>query len=73
LAVGTPTNNDTPSKTQNRIIKKLKTMTQKQTLHRQVAEQITEFEKKMKELHLLRRVSKDLQNYRKMIKLKKYD
>jgi hypothetical protein len=48
-------------------------MTQEQTLHRQVTEQITEFEKKMKELHLLRRVSKDLQNFRKMIKLKKYD
>jgi division protein CdvB (Snf7/Vps24/ESCRT-III family) len=52
---------------------KLKTMTQEKTLHHQVNEQMTKFEKTMQELHLLKRVSKDLRNYRKMIKLKKYD
>jgi hypothetical protein len=34
---------------------------------------MTKFEKTMQELHLLKNVSKDLKNYRKMIKLKKYD
>ncbi len=48
-------------------------MTQEKTLHHQVSEQMTKFEKTMQELHLLKRVSKDLKNYRKMMKLKKYD
>jgi len=48
-------------------------MTQKKNLHHQVNEQMTKFEKTMQELNLLKRVSKDLKNYRKMIKLKKYD
>jgi len=48
-------------------------MTQEKTLHHQVNEQMTKFEKTMQELRLLKRVSKDLKNYRKMIKLKKYD
>ncbi|MBN1358839.1 hypothetical protein JW988_08750 [Candidatus Bathyarchaeota archaeon] len=48
-------------------------MTQEQTLHHQVNEQMTKFEKTRQELHLLKCVSKDLRNYRKMIKLKKYD
>ena len=34
---------------------------------------MTKFEKTIEELHLLKSVSKDLKNYRKMIKLKKYD
>jgi len=48
-------------------------MTQEKTLHHQVNEQMAKFEKTMEELHLLKRASKDLKNYRKMIKLKKYD
>jgi len=48
-------------------------MTQEKTLHRQVKEEMTKFEKTIEELHLLKSVSKDLKNYRKMIKLKKYD
>ncbi|MCW4054207.1 MAG: hypothetical protein NWE84_04710 [Candidatus Bathyarchaeota archaeon] len=48
-------------------------MTQKKTLHQLVNEQMNKFEKTMRELNLLKRVSKDLKNYRKMIKLKKYD
>jgi hypothetical protein len=54
-------------------IKAEKTMTKQETLHHQVNQQLTKFEKTMQELHLLKRVSKDLKNYRKMIKLKKYD
>jgi hypothetical protein len=41
--------------------------------HRKVHEEITKFKKTMEELNLLRRVSKDLRDYRKMIKVKKYD
>jgi division protein CdvB (Snf7/Vps24/ESCRT-III family) len=48
-------------------------MTQQETLHHQVNQQMTKFNKTMQELHLLKRVSKDLKKYRKMIKLKKYD
>jgi hypothetical protein len=48
-------------------------MAKAKTLHREVNEEMTKFEKTMEELHLLKRVSKDLKNYRKMIKLKKYD
>jgi hypothetical protein len=48
-------------------------MAKQENLHRQVHKEIAKFEKTMQELHLLKRVSKDLKNYRKMIKLKKYD
>ena len=48
-------------------------MAKEKTLHREVNEEMTKFEKTMEELHLLKRISKDLKNYRKMIKLKKYD
>jgi division protein CdvB (Snf7/Vps24/ESCRT-III family) len=73
LAVGPPTNNDKRPPTHNYPLKAEKTMTQEKTLHHQVTEQMTKFEKTLQELHLLKRVSKDLKNYRKMIKLKKYD
>ena len=61
-----------PSHTQPKT-KAEKTMTQQNTLHHKVNEQMNKFEKTMQELHLLKRVSEDLKNYRKMIKLKKYD
>ncbi len=48
-------------------------MAKEKTLHHEVHEELTKFEKTMEELHLLKCVSKDLKNYRKMIKLKKYD
>jgi hypothetical protein len=48
-------------------------MAKEKTLHCEVNEEITKFEKTMEEIHLLKCVSKDLKNYRKMIKLKKYD
>jgi hypothetical protein len=48
-------------------------MTTQETLRHEVRNEIAKFEKTMQELHLLKRVSKDLKNYRKMIKLKKYD
>ena len=48
-------------------------MAKEKKLHREVNEEMTKFEKTMEELHLPKRVSKDLKNYRKMIELKKYD
>jgi hypothetical protein len=48
-------------------------MAKEETLHHEVNEKMAKFEKTMEELHLLESVSKDLKNYRKMIKLKKYD
>jgi hypothetical protein len=42
-------------------------------VHRKVHEEMARFEKTMEELHLLKSVSQDLKNYRKMIRLKKYD
>jgi hypothetical protein len=48
-------------------------MAEEKTLQHEVHEEMTKFERTMEELHLLKCVSKDLKNYRKMIKLKKYD
>jgi hypothetical protein len=42
-------------------------------LPRRVHEEMAKFEKTMEELHLLKSVSEVLKNYRKMIRLKKYD
>ncbi len=48
-------------------------MANEKTLYHEAREELVKFEKTMEELHLLKSVSKDLKNYRKMIKLKKYD
>jgi hypothetical protein len=48
-------------------------MSEERLLHRKVHEELAKFEKIMEELHLLKRVSKDLKNYRKMIRVKRYD
>jgi hypothetical protein len=48
-------------------------MAKEKALHHEVHEEIIRFEKTMEELRLLKCVSKDLKNYKKMIKLKKYD
>jgi hypothetical protein len=48
-------------------------MAKQKTLHHEVHEEITRFQKNMEELRLLKCVSKGLKNYRKMMKLKKYD
>jgi len=41
--------------------------------HRKIHEEIQKFEKTMQELQLLKNVSQDLKNYRKMIHIKKHD
>ena len=48
-------------------------MTQNPTLHRKVREELAKFEKQMDELQLMKTISKDLKNYRKMIKIKQND
>ena len=48
-------------------------MTKENTPHHKIHEEIIKFEKTMQELHLLKNISKDLRNYRKMVELKKYD
>jgi hypothetical protein len=73
LATGQPTNNDNRPPTKNYTNKRPKTMANEKMLHHEVHEELTKFEKTMEELRLLNCVSKDLKNYRKMIKLKKYD
>jgi len=44
-----------------------------ENLQQEVNQEMTKFKKTMQEIHLLKNVSKDLKNYRKMLKLKKYD
>jgi len=58
----------TPSNTE-----RLKSMSKEKMLHRKVHEEMAKFEKTMEELHLLKCVSQDLKNYRRMIRLKRYD
>jgi len=50
-----------------------KNMTKTTTQHRKIHEEIQKFEKTMQELQLLKNVSQDLKNYRKMIHIKKHD
>jgi hypothetical protein len=38
-----------------------------------INDEFTNFRKTMEELYMLKRVASDLKNYRRMIKLKKYD
>jgi hypothetical protein len=53
--------------------KKLKSTGKEKMMHRKVHDEMSKFKKTMDELHLLKSVSKDLKNYRKMIRVKKYD
>jgi hypothetical protein len=48
-------------------------MSKEKTFQRKVHEEMAKFEKTMEELRLLKYVSEDLKNYRKMIRLKKFD
>jgi len=48
-------------------------MDQKTSVVQKIHEEFTSFRKTMEELYLLKQVASDLRNYKKMIKLKKYD
>jgi hypothetical protein len=53
--------------------KKLKNMQKEQVIHHKINDEVLEFKKTADELYLLKCVSNDLKNYRKMIRIKKYD
>jgi len=48
-------------------------MDQTATTIQKINEEFVNFRKTMEELYMLKRVASDLRNYRRMIKLKKYD
>ena len=48
-------------------------MSEKKIVQRKATEEIAKFQKTMEELKLLKHVSQDLENYRKMIAIKKFD
>jgi hypothetical protein len=68
----TPTNNEMPPPHLQKKGLEKKMDKDKAPLQK-IHEEMTKFEKTMEELRLLKHVSQDLKNYRKMIKLKKYD
>ncbi len=48
-------------------------MTKKSPFLQRIDEETDKFQRTMEELHLLRNVAEDLRNFRKMIKLKRWD
>jgi heme oxygenase len=50
-----------------------KDMDQSNAAVQKIHEEFTSFHNTMEELYMLKQVAADLRNYRKMIKLKKYD
>ncbi|MFB3888205.1 MAG: hypothetical protein ACE14S_01855 [Candidatus Bathyarchaeia archaeon] len=48
-------------------------MTEQDTLHRKVCDEMARFQRTMQEIRMLKTVSQDLKSYRRMMKLKKYD
>ncbi|MCJ7699531.1 hypothetical protein MUO56_04750 [Candidatus Bathyarchaeota archaeon] len=48
-------------------------MTNKTQILQKIHEETDKFQKTMEEFHLLRDVATDLKNYRRMIKLKRWD
>jgi hypothetical protein len=52
---------------------KANAMTNKTQILQKIHEETDKFQKTMEELHLLRDVATDLKNYRRMIKLKRWD
>jgi molecular chaperone GrpE (heat shock protein) len=51
----------------------MKVMNENNAIPQKLYEEFANFQKTMEELNLLKRVAADLKNYRKMIKLKRYD
>jgi hypothetical protein len=52
---------------------KAKTMSENERHLEKIREEFVKFERTMEELYLLKSVSEDLKNFRKMIRLKRYD
>jgi hypothetical protein len=51
----------------------VKTMDKDNEATRKLHEEFRSFNNTMEELHLLKSIAEDLKNYRRMIRLKKYD
>jgi hypothetical protein len=51
----------------------LRHMTAQIDIHAKVVAEMANFQKTMDELHFLKNVSKDLRNFKRMIKVKKFD
>ena len=54
-------------------IAEAKAMDKNSAVVQKIHEELISFHKTMEELYMLKQVAADLRNYRKMIKLKKYD
>jgi hypothetical protein len=52
---------------------RVNTMSKNERSLQKIREEFAKFERTMEELHLLRSVAEDLKNFRRMIKLKRYD
>jgi len=48
-------------------------MSENERFVQKIREEFVKFERTMEELHFLRSVAQDLRNFRKMLKLKRYD
>lgn len=57
----------------NAIYEKLKKLTAQAALHTKIIQEMVEFQKTMDELHTLKKVSRDLRKYKKMLHVKKFD
>jgi hypothetical protein len=60
-------------KPSNPVQKRVKTMDKDNATTQKLHQEFASFEKTMEELRLLKRIAVDLKNYRKMIRLKRYD
>ncbi|HYB68949.1 MAG TPA: hypothetical protein VEC97_05325 [Candidatus Acidoferrales bacterium] len=54
-------------------ITEIKALDENSAVVQKIHEEFISFHKTMEELYMLKQVAADLRNYRKMIKLKKYD
>ena len=68
--VGLPTHNEALL---YKALKSTKPMKRNETSVQRLQEEFAKFQSNMQEMHLLRHVANDLKNYRRMIKLKRYD
>ncbi|MEM2995873.1 MAG: hypothetical protein QXI91_07710 [Candidatus Bathyarchaeia archaeon] len=58
---------------QTQTNKKAKTMKENKHYTQKIRQELLNLRKTMEELHFLKNVAKDLQQYKEMIKIKKYD
>jgi hypothetical protein len=66
-----PKNDESPPTHKSRT--RMSAMSRSERSVQKIWEEFAKFEKTMEELHMLKIVAEDLKNFRKMIKLKRYD